>query len=65
MIRFPTAYYVDFVGLNNSTLYSLPTLMQQWQKELNNSGFIGIILVDIFRAHDILLHDLIIEKFED
>ena len=32
--------------------------------ELDNSGFIGTILMDLSKAYDCLPHDLIISKFE-
>ena len=39
-------------------------LLHSWQKELDNSGFIGTILTDLSKAYDCLPHDLIIAKFE-
>ena len=47
----------------HSTQYVLFKLLQAWQKKLDNSGFIGtIILMDQSRAYDCLPHDLLIAK---
>ena len=47
-----------------STQYALFKLFQRWQKELDNSGLVGTILMDVSKAYDCLPHDLIIGKFE-
>ena len=39
-------------------------LLQRWQKELDNSGLVGTILMDLSKAYDCLPHNLIIAKFE-
>ena len=44
--------------------HALFELLHSWQKELDNSSFIGTILMDISKAYDCLPHDLIIAKFE-
>ena len=44
--------------------YALFELLHSWQDELDNSGFIGTILMDLSKAYDCLPHDLIISKFE-
>ena len=44
---------------NTNALFKL---LQAWQKELNNSEFIGTILIDLSKAYDCLLHDLLIAK---
>ena len=33
-----------------------------WQKELDNSGLVGTILMDLSKAYDCLPHDFIIAK---
>ena len=48
----------------HSTQHALFKLLHSWQKELDNSGFIGIILMDLSKAYNCLPHDLIIAKFE-
>ena len=47
----------------HSTQHALFKLLQ-WQNELDNSGLVGTILMDLSKAYDCLPHDLIIAKFE-
>ena len=47
---------------DHSTQHALFKLLQAWQKELDNSGFIGTILMDLSKAYDCLPHDLLIAK---
>ena len=47
-----------------STQHALFKLLHSWQKELDNSGFIGIIPMDLSKADDCLSHNLIIAKFK-
>ena len=46
----------------HSTKHALFKLLQAWQKELDNSGFIGTILMDLSKAYDCLSHYLLIAK---
>ena len=46
----------------HSTQHALFKLLQAWQKELDNSGFIGTILMDLSKVCDCLPHDLLIPK---
>ena len=46
----------------HSTQHALFKLLQAWQKELDNAGFIGAILMDLPKAYDCLPHDLLIAK---
>ena len=48
----------------HSTQHALCKLVHSWQKELDNSGFIGTILMDLSKGYDCLPHGLIIAKFE-
>ena len=48
----------------HSIQHALFKLLQRWQNELDNSGLVGTILMDLSKAYDCLLHDLIIAKFE-
>ena len=47
-----------------STQHALFKLLQQWQKELDNSGLVGTILMDLSKASGCLPHDLIIANFD-
>ena len=46
------------------TQYALFTLTQSCQKELDDSGYVGTILMDLFKAYDCLPHDLMVAKLE-
>ena len=46
----------------HSAQHALFKLLQRWEKELNNSGLVDTILMDLSKAY--LPHDLIITKFE-
>ena len=48
----------------HSSQHALFKLLLSWQNELDNSGFIGTILMDLSKAYDCLPHNLIIAKFE-
>ena len=48
----------------HSTQHALFKLLQWWQNELDNSGLVGTILMDLSKAYGCLSHDLIIAKFE-
>ena len=48
----------------HSTQHALFRLLQEWQNELDKSGFVGTILMDLSKAYDCLPHDLLIAKFE-
>ena len=48
----------------HSTQHDLFKLLQQCQKELDNSGLVGTILMDLSKAYGCLPHDLIIAKLE-
>ena len=46
----------------HSTQHALFKLLQAWQKELDNLGFIETTLMDLSKAYDCLPHDLLIAK---
>ena len=48
----------------HTTEHALFKLLQRWQKELDNSGLVGTILMDLSKAYDCLPHDFIIAKFD-
>ena len=47
----------------DSTQNALFKLLQRWQKELDNSGLVGTIVMELSKAYDCLPHGLIIAKF--
>ena len=48
----------------HSASYTLFRLLQAWQKELDNSGNVGTILMDLSKAYYYIPHDLLIAKLE-
>ena len=48
----------------HSTHYALFKLLQPCQQVLDNRGFIGTILMDLSKAYDCILHNLLIAKLE-
>ena len=48
----------------HSTQHALFRLLQEWQNELDKSGFVGTILMDLSKDYDCLPHDLLIAEFE-
>ena len=47
-----------------STHHTLLRLLQSWQKALENSGYVGTVLMDLSKACDCIPQDLLIAKLE-
>ena len=48
----------------HSTQHALFRLIQSWQKELDESGFVGTILMALSKAYDCSSYDLMVAKLE-
>ena len=48
----------------HSTQHAFFKLLQSWQKELDNRGFVGTILMDLSKAYDCIPHELLIAKLK-
>ena len=46
----------------HSTQHALFKLLQLWQNEKDNHGFVGTILMDLQKAYDCISHELLIAK---
>ena len=48
----------------HNTQHALFKLLYSWQKELDEKGFVGTILMDLSKAYDCIPHDLLIDTLE-
>ena len=48
----------------HSTQHALCKLLQSWQKEVDNHGFVVTILMDLSKAYDCISHELLIAKLD-
>ena len=51
-------------GKPESTQDALFKLLQSWQKELDYGGFVETILMNLSKAYDCILHELLVAKLE-
>ena len=48
----------------HSTQPAILKLLQSWQKELGNGGFVSAVLMDLSKAYDCIPHELLITKLK-
>ena len=63
MEKYLTSLLCGF-GKAHSSRHAILKLLHVWQKELDKSCFVGIILTDLPTAYDPLPHDRLVAKFE-
>ena len=47
-----------------NTQHALFRLLQSWEKALDNSEYVGTVLMDLSKAYNCIPHDLVIAKLE-
>ena len=62
----PTRFSVSFCAVLEKTITqnALFRLLQSCQKALDNSEYVGTVLMDLSKAYDCIPHDLLIAKLE-
>ena len=48
----------------HNTQHAFFKLLQSWQKELDNGGFVSTVLMDLSKAYDCIPHELLIVKLK-
>ena len=48
----------------HSTQHELFKLSQSWQKEIDNHGFVGVLLIDLLKSYDCISHELLIAELD-
>ena len=61
---FLSSILFGFGNKAHNTQHALFKLLHSWQKELDQKGFVGTILMDLSKAYDCIPHDLLIAKLE-
>ena len=51
-------------GHSTQTQHALFRLLLKWQAELDSGGYVGNILMDLYKAYDFLSNDLLMAKLE-
>ena len=54
--------YLRGYGKGFNSQHALISLIERWRKSLDNKGYGGAVLMDLFKAFDTLNHDLLIAK---
>ena len=48
----------------HSTQHGLFKLLQSWQKELDEKGMVGTVLIDLLKVYDCITHHFLIAKLD-
>ena len=62
MEKWAIFFFISAYRESYNTQHVLIRLIQEWRKNLDNDYFIGVVLMDLWKAFDCIPHNLVIAK---